>query len=696
MEASSGVPIAKIRLIFRGKSLDDAQILGSQCQIEHENVVHMVEKTVPTDAPVARAADGTSGQTLSPSANSPGSNAVPMHGAPGAPGAHPGPNLVIRTVQFGWDPATAQQAGTVNPSANPSVAPSDGTQPLQAPQAANPPAQQGAAPQLDVNFFQNIMTNAMQAASALFAPQGAASASSSEASTPSTASGASSPTPSGASASPAPGASGMPTGHHPLPNGAPQGIPRGNIREIRINVPSPMPYLTGLIGGVEVEIMDQLEQMIITLGRDIVDFGPEAANMIPRSYEVRPVPAAAAIVNTPNAEGITVAALWKRFNQLQSRWLDILRAVEGNTPLFTPQNPPLEAGNGPANVSMSDLPPPRLMSNETTASGNPLLDLPLRHPLRHVVEHLAPHVGAQFANMNQHFFPLLSHHHNSHYHRLPAGMTPASVAATTLQQNANPSAPSSSHPNANSNASMETSSHTSLDTLQSRTDPSISQSSSSDFSDDSDVDSMVLGSNPNRDELLRREVEALQERTGLLLDETADDPLRGMAGGMDDFDELDDAADELMRSLSLENTASSVAPSSLDSSKPTNDQLWASWQETIKRDVEAQTRINSNQPQQPFSDAYRETPRRSRTNASSSLTPTHSLLQRLMVDVEQRIPGSSANDLPLSSAPMPPALLQSFETRLERFIQSRLAEDPDWKEMKARGNTEKFPNLRDM
>lgn len=669
MEAASGVPIAKIRLIFRGKSLDDNQTVGPQCQIEHENVIHMVEKTVPTDASGSRSGDANSASTLSAS-GAPVVGGLP--GVSGSPGPQQGPNLVIRSLQFGWDPTAGASPSAVSPSP-------DGAQP--APTGSPLPNMQAGAPNNpEQNFFHNIMTMATQAASTLL---GGAQAGS--------------PQPGGPAQPSNPGA---PNATVTNAQGQPQGpgaVPR-NIQQIRINIPtlSPIGIAQALLHNLESELVPQIEAMITTLGRDIVEFGPDAANMIPRSYDIRPpthqaphMPHAAAGPSSAGssansstssspapADAVTTQSIWQRALKIQGRWFDIINSVEGSNSLF-------QESEGAAPADLTELPPSRLRSTSTTPSGIPLLDLPLRHPLRHVVEHLSPHIGAQIAQLHGSLFPLLSHHHNTHHHRPPtAPTTEASTTApapstanievrsgsNTVSTSSSTSAPQSADHASQSSAPASSSASSSTVV----TAPSASSQETND-SDEEYGDAYAQEYDAyNDDDVIRREMEAI----GAL--QAPPNP--------EDLDVLDAAIDDMLNEA--KSPATPATANCTPGSAMTNEQLWASWKETIDRDMETQRSNRSRQG--PFSDAYAE---RSFTPAEQSEDHSRALLSDLLEEAESAVPGATASGLPLSSAPLPSVLLETFNTRLGRYIQSRLQADPDWQELRARGETSRFSNL---
>lgn len=631
----------------------------------------MVQKSIPSSATSSAASVPDSTNTSSPYNVAPPAGGGFSHPGGNAAGAQPGANVFIRSVQFGFDPHAANSSPISNSGAPGGTSAPSGAQPM----GSVPPGQStsgtppnGAAPIFNGDMFRQIFTTATQAASAFLAPmtqqqQATAQASASttpDANTPGSqqAAGTSSQTSAGQAA---------PQHAHP------------NLTQVRINVSpaiSPNLMVHHHLDPLETSIIPQFEAHIKRLAQDISE-GQMSFNPTPylpdRTYDITP-PAATPLqtLMTPENQNVDEAvqyspqSLWKRVKTLQRRWMHIIDAIEGPMVSFGTSTDQLDP-------SVANLTGPLIASSATSSNDVPMLILPPLHPLRHLLEHWIPIVSSQMANILHMFAPILSrqHHivHHQYNHQAPnrANVAPSTSSNTTQTEN-------------NSSAVPQTS------TAQRGNESAVNRASnppSSTNRSDSD-DELELAA----DELMRSLI--------------AESPSQAASNTSSNTSSNDSSSHPIISSSSssteAKNTQSipeqksssessiSTTPSTSDL---TNDQLWAQWKATIDADV-AKQKKNSQPPQRPFSAAY--DPESQSFSAENASNASSRFLQTLLTESESSLPGSAGETLALSSAPVPPALLQSFQDRLVRFIQTRLEGDEDWN---ALGNQReaRYPNL---
>ena len=705
----SGLPSSRIRLIFQGKALVDSQKLGPDCKIQDENVVHMVEKPVPTESTGSSQQASSSGSpstTSSSPLNNVGAFVYPT--AAHASGIQ-GPNVVIRAVQFGFDPAGSLSPNPISPVVGqPQSAPAATA--TQAPGAGSAPsAAQGAAPA----YYQQLMgfsNQLMAAASQMFqatpaaqgGPQGGPQMGSVPQNGPSTA-------PNGPR--PAQGASGAAVPTHAHIQLVPQIILNTQTLQALSHQWSPF----------EAHVLPQFENHIRTLASDIIarDESFHATTLPTRVYEIT-VPRTMPMTTSPGANAeLTLHSLWKRVVSIQRRWLNIIDAIEGEYPSFGTEENAQES-------RIASIPGPLIAARSTRDSDLPRLVLPILHPLRHLLEHWAPQVTMQLSFALSNLYPLLSQHHNHTHHR-PAHAHPSGAAHTNAAQAPSPTTPSPS--NSQTPSPADQSAHPTAAQQASTSNGPMPTFPLSNVGNQAS-NNAGAGAPPDLNNLFRGLQsgisQLLQTFDGLAANpldaattaEAAPQPTNselstpGSSANMPSGSGLQSTSNATDSTFSTEttdidtetietdrqpsSTSSRVGttitePVASSSSGQVQEDIMATWDDVVARDVERQRTL---QDQSPFSHAYAQNTYQDSLISPNSTAPDRDLLEELLRTAEEAVPGSTTSGLPLSNTAIPPALLTSFQARLEHYIQVRLAEDPDWAILQQRTQAaQRFPNL---
>lgn len=407
IEAEKGVPFAKQRLIYGGKPLQDSQKLGTDCKIQNETVIHLVEKTVPTDsAGSSNGAASSSPQNPPPQSTSPGAGQFLFPHGP-VQANIPGANVVIRAVQFGYDPvtgiATPVTPPVPQPSGSPQPAPTASGTTQSAQQSEPTNAAQGQNPAANAEFPQQMANVAAQAAN--FASQilqglGIQTG----------------PVQTAPSGMPAqqPGANANPAQTAPAGQAAPTpGQPAFQLPHFMMGPPiSPLVYLHNALIQWEDAVLPQFENHIRGLASDLVSSDSAASSSdsasSTRTYEINignrtggALSGNPSLQVPPNAETYSPQALWRRLNAIQRRWLAIVEAIEGDVTCYG---------------SLTNSTVSATLVHGGTSTSLPKLRLSHTHPLRHQLEHWSPHLIHHLGAVLSQLSPVLAQQHNTVHH----------------------------------------------------------------------------------------------------------------------------------------------------------------------------------------------------------------------------------------------------------------------------------------
>lgn len=691
--------------------------IGPDCKIQDENVVHMVEKVVPVEATTAQNTGANVGAPSATATSPQAAQAAFSFPLPGAPGAVPGPNVVIRAVQFGFEPPQG-----ILPHAAPSASPlPSGASSATNPASPNPVSSNAAGDAPRNPAIEQMLASANQAVSQLLQGFGLAPPAT-NASAQSAANGNASATgTSGAQAS---------TGAPPqnVPTAAPStgALPAGQMNFLQAFAP-PNPTqianaLAHAMEGLETSVCAQFEAHITTLASDVLASQDSffAAGTLPdRTYEIHILrsPGTAQNAAQTSVPPPTVQALWMRFVALQRRWLAIVESIEANDASFgtgeSVQQSPARTLTGPV-----------LASPSTAQNTLPKLILPLAHPLRHLLEHWIPQVCMQIGSISAQLGPLLSHHHHTHFHQQASHShthphshhprTQNTAQQATQGQTNGTAAPNSTNnpmaqnPSASSNLRnipLSSPAATSSTNAQNANFPhGATQTSSTPISQQQNQQQTQTTSTTEA----RTNAEVKEGAKKLGSTTAPESSSSASSSSQSSSNSTGDAASQAETSLTP-NAASSVSTSTFPATTIStyglsSEEMLEQWDAIVDQDEERQKARRMNQ--RPFSDAYdagsppdgteKHAGKKQHQSHAQTRNESEALLKSLMETAEEAIPGAASSGLPLTHTPIPQPLLASFQHRLTRMIQSTVEEDEDWLEMQRSRADEiarRYPNL---